>query len=347
MFPETRISSLLRILQRYPAANRPDPAQPPTSPASGFSGAGVWRIETPAGPCALRAMPAGNVDVRRLAELHRLLAHLRNSGFLEMPVPIPSETGETFIRSGDEFWQLEPWMPGTAGYSLRPSAARLAAAMACLARWHAAASRFVPSGTGSAWFFNSASRPSPGIAERYAETARWDTRLCDRVREQLDRSPWTEFASLGREILSRFQQLAPRISMLLAPALHTAVPLQPCLRDVWHDHVLFTGDEVTGLIDPHAARSDCVATDLARLLGSLAGDDRRTWDVGLGAYQAVRPLSIDELALVELFDQSSVLLSGLTWLDWCCLQQRSFANREQVVSRLQAIVGRMEHLAQR
>jgi len=88
--------------------------------------------------------------------------------------------------------------------------------------------------------------------------------------------------------------------------------------------VLFSGDDVTGLIDPNASRSECVAADLARLLGSLIGDDRSAWDAGLASYQAARPLTLNELALVELYDQSAVLLSGMTWLDWHCLQGREF-----------------------
>ena len=125
------------------------------------------------------------------------------------------------------------------------------------------------------------------------------------------------------------------------------MPLQPCLRDIWHDHVLFTGDIVTGLIDPHAARSDSVATDLARLLGTLVGDDRRGWDSGLAAYQEVRPLSAAELAMIELFDQSGVLLSGMTWLDWHLLQGRVFKNREGVLARLRSIAVRLKNLASR
>src|SRR5262249_19553340 len=123
-----------------------------------------------------------------------------------------------------------------------------------------------------------------------------------------------------------------------------AVPLQPCLRDVWHDHVLFTGDDVTGLIDAHACRVDNVATDLARLLGSLAGDDRAAWDTGLAAYEKIRPLNLDERGLLELFDRSAVLLSGLTWLEWKCLEQRRFERPEIVLARLEAIVRRMEKL---
>ena len=55
-------------------------------------------------------------------------------------------------------------------------------------------------------------------------------------------------------------------------------------------------------------------------------------------------MAFDELALVELFDQSTVLLAGMTWLDWCCLQGRVFAEREKVIARLRAILTRLKHL---
>src|SRR5262249_8410933 len=148
-------------------------------------------------------------------------------------------------------------------------------------------------------------------------------------------SPWKEFAGLGLAVLDHYLRVAPRVTAKLSLALDASVPLQPCLRDIWHDHVLLTGDEVTGLIDPHAARSDSVATDLARLLGSLVGDDRGAWNAALAAYQQVRPLSLAELALVELFDQSAVLLSGMTWLDWHCLEGRVFPEPEKVLRRMQ------------
>jgi Ser/Thr protein kinase RdoA (MazF antagonist) len=90
-----------------------------------------------------------------------------------------------------------------------------------------------------------------------------------------------------------------------------------------------------------------VATDLARLLGTLVGDDRRRWDMGLAAYQEVCPLSTSELALIELFDQSGVLLSGMTWLDWLLLQGRVFKNREGVLGRLRSITVRLRNLVSR
>jgi Ser/Thr protein kinase RdoA (MazF antagonist) len=343
--PLTRFSELAKILERYSAAYRSDPAQVPQSPAGGFSGAVIWKIESPAGPCALRATRTSAVDRFRLAELHRLIVHVRTCGFMQMPVPLATSDGQTFFESDNFTWQLEPWMPGVADYSSHPNPARLAAAMTCLAHWHVAAARFVARESGRAWFFTAAALPSPGLAIRLDQMSNWHADACDQVRAQLRAFTWVEFATQGLEILDLYQKLAPRIAARLKLGMHSAVPLQPCLRDVWHDHVLFTGDEVTGLIDPHAARSDCVATDLARLLGSLVGDDHHAWDAGLAAYQLVRPLSFEELALVELFDQSTVLLAGMTWLEWCCLQGRSFADRERVVSRLKSIVSRMKHLA--
>ncbi|MDB5334415.1 MAG: hypothetical protein JWN70_34, partial [Planctomycetaceae bacterium] len=125
------------------------------------------------------------------------------------------------------------------------------------------------------------------------------------------------------------------------------VALQPCLRDVWHDHLLFTGEELTGLIDPGACRSENVTTDLARLLGSLVEDDRGEWDFALDCYQQMRPLSLVELRMLRAFDASGVVLSGVTWLDWLLIQQRVFINRARVLERLQTIVRRLENLAGR
>ena len=62
--------------------------------------------------------------------------------------------------------------------------------------------------------------------------------------------------------------------------------MQPCLCDPWHDHVLFTGDQVSGVIDYGSVKEDHIAVDLARLLGSLVEDDENAWSIGLKAYQS-------------------------------------------------------------
>jgi Ser/Thr protein kinase RdoA (MazF antagonist) len=341
--PPARDFDLRQIFDRYPAICRPDLASRPSS-AHGFSGAAVWKIETTAGTFALRAMNAGAVDRQRLAGLHRLIAHVRSEGVMPVAVPIACIDGATFFESQGQIWQIEPWMPGTADFSANPSEPRLHAALSCLAQWHRAAARFVARDTEIRWFFTTAAAQSPGMAERFGQIARWTAPECAMMRSRLAALEWKEFKEPAREILDAFSRAAPRVAASLKIGISAEAPLQPCLRDVWHDHVLFTGDIVTGLVDPHAARSDSVATDLARLLGTLVGDERGRWDSGLAAYKQVRPLSTAELAMIELFDQSGVLLSGMTWLDWVLLQGRVFKNREGVLARLRSIVGRLRNL---
>jgi Ser/Thr protein kinase RdoA (MazF antagonist) len=289
-------------------------------------------------------MPVDRVNANRLSGLHRLLAHVRDGGLTQVSVPFRRLDGSTHIVSNGCVWQLEPWMQGVADYADCPSAVRLQNALALLARWHQAARTFVAKESEAVWFSCAASEPSPGIGERRARITAWDAARCTHVRDRLERRDWPAFDDLGLHVLELYRAAAPRVAGELEVGQRVAVPLQPCLRDVWHDNVLFTGDEITGLIDAHACRVDNVATDLARLLGSLAGDDRSIWDVGLAAYEKVRPLSVAERGLLELFDRSAVLLSGLTWLEWKCLDLRRFENPKIVLSRMEAIVGRMERL---
>jgi homoserine kinase type II len=131
--------------------------------------------------------------------------------------------------------------------------------------------------------------------------------------------------------------------------------MQPCLRDIWHDHVLFTGNEVTGLVDFGAADIDTPATDIARLLGSLAGSpplpfregpgegspQRNIWQIGLEAYSATRPLSESELLAVFAINAANPILAGCNWIDWLYIQRRQFGNPAQILTRFQRIVAQL------
>jgi Ser/Thr protein kinase RdoA (MazF antagonist) len=214
-----------------------------------------------------------------------------------------------------------------------------------LARWHQAARKFVATSGESIWFRCSSAAPSPGIIERLDHAREWSAEKLRAVCECLARGDWPEFDALGKRIVELYRSAAPAVIRDLELGRQVAVPLQPCLRDVWHDHVLYTGDDVSGLIDAHACRSDNVANDLSRLLGSLVGDDRAGWESGIAAYERLRPLSLAERGLIELFDRSTVLFAGLTWLEWHCVAGRIFDRPEQVIERLRSIVGRLERVA--
>ena len=102
---------------------------------------------------------------------------------------------------------------------------------------------------------------------------------------------WPEFGPMARCFIATLPRILPRAMGRLEPLATVSLNLQPCLRDIWHDHVLFTGDKVTGMIDFGAVDIDTPATDIARLVGSLVGDDAAGWQSGIAAYSDVRPLT--------------------------------------------------------
>ena len=101
---------------------------------------------------------------------------------------------------------------------------------------------------------------------------------------------------------------------------------------------------MSGIVDFGAMRVDAVAGDIARLLGSLVGDDPIGWQGGLSAYESVRPLSTSELALIPAFDRSGILLGAINWLDWIYLQGRQFNDLYAVRARLEVAIHRLERL---
>ena len=279
------------------------------------------------------------------------MEHLRHEGLPFVAVPLTASDGTTLLHDAGHDWQLEPWMPGVATFRDDPSANRLRAAMRALAQWHLAASRFncspgspKPGHAVSQWFSSDGPSVSPTVADRLAHLQGAGEGKLLRVEQRIY---GIENDSIRRqtkrilELLRRGQAGGLRELELIR---EIEVRLQPCLRDVWHDHVLFVGDSVTGLIDPAACRTESVACDLSRLIGSLIGDDPAKWAIAIEEYHQCRPLTTGERALMTVFNRTGVLLSGWTWLEWLCMERRPFPDLNAVEKRLHEILQRMEHL---
>lgn len=309
----------------------------------GFSGAAIWRVVTSQGDFALRRWPRDGLPRERVLGLHQLLEHLRREGLSFVSVPLVSIDGTTLVSEKNDDWQLEPWMPGIADFHANPSPARLGAAMAALAQWHLAAARFVPAGKTLNWFASSGPTESPAVSERL-QRLRDVEGMVPVVATRLAAAGMSPVHDLARRMLELFRRNRTVCMSELQLIRDVRVGLQPCLRDVWHDHLLFHGDAVTGLIDPAACRTESITCDLSRLIGSLVSDDRSSWELAIEQYHRHRPLNTGERALVAVLDRSGVLLSGWTWLEWIYLERRAFPDAATVLTRLNFILRRMERM---
>jgi Ser/Thr protein kinase RdoA (MazF antagonist) len=175
----------------------------------------------------------------------------------------------------------------------------------------------------------------------------------ERAREwrELTQNGWLpHFAKPGREqvhdlgkrawiLLQRWAECVPRA---LAPWADRTFPLQPCLCDIWHDHILFEEETVRGFIDFGGVKIDHVSVDLARLLGSMIADDCSQRNLALETYARVRPLSADERSLVTILDETGTVIGIENWLKWLYRDGKPIENLEAAASRLRALVERID-----
>jgi Ser/Thr protein kinase RdoA (MazF antagonist) len=297
----------------------------------GFSGARLWCVEAEARPCLLRAWPPDRMTAARLQNIHRLMQSARRAGLAFVPGVHPTLDATTWVEHAGRLWDLTTWMSGRADFHDRPTPARLAAACQALASLHAA------------WSNEAARRGScPAVKRRLDCAHEWLALVGTGWRPQFpaaDDNPVDDWAQRAWRLLEgRVEQIPSR----LTPWLDRDVPLQPCLCDIWHDHVLFEAETVTALVDYGSVKIDHVAVDLARLLGSLVGDDPAQRAAGLTAYGRLRPLQQIEEALITALDETGTVLGAANWLRWLYREGRPFEDWSAVAARLAAIVRRIE-----
>lgn len=301
--------------------------------AGGFSGSMLWRLEREAGDLCLRRWPKEHPSADQLALIHNVLRWLGQSELCCIPVPISNKRGKSFVLHGEHLWELTPWLPGKADFQENPSRRRLGIAMKTVARIHQVSQAQYPP---------CLYQQSLTLHSRRDQLQRLMAGEANQIAAAVERHGSQALQARSRGLLFHFHRRAPLAALKLNEASTVKVPLFPVIRDLWHDHVLFTGDEVTGIVDFGAMRVDSAACDLSRLLGSLVANDREAWEVARHAYNSVRPLSADEWKLAQALDEANVILAGLNWLDWICVQGRTFENYDVIYARLDEMLARLE-----
>jgi Ser/Thr protein kinase RdoA (MazF antagonist) len=292
----------------------------------------------------------------RLGLAHVVQSVLAAHGPFVVPVLLKSKSGLTLTRVDGREWELATWRPGRADFHDRPTPARLVAAMRMLGQIH----RTLGDRIATPWPFRMEaglgrdvvaaerrrSKSAARRAERLAELVSPTGRALQRA--SAAKAP-PELQPLVRDAVALVEHHAPAD---LSQALHWQdqdLPLQYRLGDIHDDHILFVDDEVTGVIDFGAVDFDSPAGDVARLLGSLVGDDRDRWREGFAAYESVRPLTAAERRAAEFFHTSGSVVAAANWLAWLwpndATQAPPIPDRDRAVARLSRLVERLRNRA--
>ena len=289
------LPDLRQYLSHYPTVVRNCRWAPVES--AGFSGAGVWCGHDRSGPAfALKVIPDTSV-ADRTRMIHRWMTAARTAGLGFVPAVVPTTSGDTVTTTPGGVAEVVAWMPGVADFHAWPTSARLSAAGTALADLH------------RVWHVSERhTAPCPAVQRRLSLLAEWE-----RFRPAFDhfdaesRSPLHTAANLVNARL-------PDCRRALAGWAATLVVVFPCLCDVWHDHVLFAGNRVSGVIDYSAMKVDSPAVDLARLLADLAGPRAEGFAGGLAAYRAASPPVPVPDELVRVLADTGVVCGIANWV---------------------------------
>jgi Ser/Thr protein kinase RdoA (MazF antagonist) len=281
---------------------------------------------------SLRRWPTPHPDRDRLSFIHAVQDHFVQSKIDQVPRLRRLPSGETFCNRDGAFWELSSWVPGSPTFHQHANQRKLAAAMELLAALHNSASQL------SAW---TRMAECPAIRLRAQMLHDYDERKLVSLAAQID-DRYPSLTDLCRKIVEHAVRLRPTCQRQLQRMAGQQTRLFPCIKDIWHDHLLFTDDEVTGIIDFGATQVDSPAGDIARLLGSLVRDETDIWRFAIDVYRSKRPLSDVELRMIPALDLANVVYSGINWIRWLYVDGRTFAAMDQIAVRLNSVLTRQQ-----
>ena len=298
--------------------------------AGGLSGARVWRCASNVhGWLCLRRWSPTHPTPARLKFIHDAVQYATDR-IPFLPRILRDNVGNSFWSIDGCLWELTQWMPGEADYMSRPSGAKLDSAIDSVAKLHAI------------WFdYLHECSLSPAVQQRISMLGEWLAKrdLVERIGTAL-RGPIEAAACMST--IKLLHSRGPQLLDELQRVSKDSVRLQPVLRDLWSDHLLFEHEQLSGIIDFGAMRMDEPASDLARMLGSLHPFEFDKRVAAIERYNMKRPSHPVSVSHVDLLDRSASLLTALQWLQWLVLERRKFSiNNHKLLERWQTALSRM------
>ena len=234
--------------------------------AGGHSGAMLWRYRGLAGELVLRAWPILGLSRAQLENIHEWLFLTAETGLT--PVPLRDRSGRSLQEFEGTFWEITPWLRGTASAAIPPSVERLEAALGGMAAVHARLESKSTVGF------------SPGLRLRSQEVTNLISGGFDTIEAAIGQKLGSStLARPARQWLALARAVAPALEVALRPWSRAVFRLQPCLRDARPEHFLFEENRLSGIVDFGAMGVDCVSGDLARLLGDWLDGDKALREV--------------------------------------------------------------------
>ena len=296
----------------------------PLGHAGGFSGSSLWRGQLHGERLFVLKAWQHDYPAERLETIHRWMTYARRNGDLSfVPEVVPSESGRSVVEAAGRVWDVTAWLPGIADFSAEPNDAKLMASCQAIAKLHRA---WVPRQVPLA--------PCPGVERRILLLRGFDPNVT------ILKIDDPKLRDLLTSALPTLRRLVPLALAVLEPWRVKLGPLQPCLCDVWHDHVLFTGNQVSGVIDYGSMKLDHPAVDLARWLGDTVGDYRERIELGLTAYRDAGGPWNPDAEFVSCLDATGVICAVIHWIHRLSARNQPHES-EQVLQRVQKLTTRL------
>ncbi|MFK8112187.1 MAG: phosphotransferase enzyme family protein [Rubripirellula sp.] len=287
----------------------------------GLSGAQIFRCEMPSGVQAALKCAAPGTKRRRLEEVQRVVFFAKGMGC--RLVPTIYRVGDRSVwADGQSIWELLEWMPGVP-LPAEPSSNRLEhvhRGAAAIADFHR-----------SVRDLGSQRVPPPAVAARLKRIEVLDQRLPNAIRDAMH---VPALAEASRTIQANWEGVRLKMIRSLGQYADQPTEIQYVLRDVHREHILFTDDNPTGLIDFDAVRMDTPITDLARWAGSLSWGETpesqdSLWEAAMAGFFSHSPFkndseqcSISQMARALAYATQWISLAN--WLVWIVLERREF-----------------------
>jgi len=309
--------------------------------SDGFSRSEIWQVRCQGAAYCLKGIPTEDVTPERLGWVQMLLRFAKQvSHELPVPVAIGTTDGLGLAREAGRYWELTPWMVGTAELAGQADEELVKMAFQATAKLHLALEQWArQDGCYGV-------KPSEGVLLRHERLAKMHSGgifdLAAALGSALKRGMRPDISGSCEQVLAAYWDLQERVFARLEVARHLAVPIFPAVRDLRAEHFLFAkveaGAQLTGIVDFGAMRLDSATLDLSRLMTTLLPAKEELQAVGLKAYQEVRELTSAEVDLLPALVEGAMLHNGLQWLIWLLQEGMAFEDWDAVSRRLQQVV---------